>query len=251
MISAVLLVGLTPSSVRAVNAAPANSCPYLNDLGYCKEGGSSYYCGLKFNETGTLTIRFASDNVKIDQDGNAFFNYYDEGITQGDYIIDSGQNQFIINRNKDLVISADNITLFGGAGSIIANDANVGARTKAADDIEINKNPGARVAFYDASEGKLYVKGQRIVNGDAVPAGNSFFTAYDASTEESKAHYCKKFGSKFTLQYGCFIGSTDKTAGEKEIVNGCNQCDPNANLFDWSATATGGTCTLASGKTGT
>lgn len=247
MISVVLLIGLGPVSVKA---EPVNSCPYLTDLGYCKEGSSSYYCGLKFNETGTLTIRFASDNVKIDQDGNAFFNYYDDGIIAGDYIANADK-QFIINRTKDLVISATDITLYGGVNSIIANDANVGTRAKTADDIEINKNPGVRVAFYDASSGNLYVKGKRIVNGDAIPAGNSFFTSYDAGAEESKAHYCKKFGFKFTLQYGCFIGSTDKTAGEKEIANGCSQCDPNANLFDWSDTATGGTCTLPNSTTGT
>ncbi|MFH1523066.1 MAG: hypothetical protein ABIE43_04600 [Patescibacteria group bacterium] len=236
-----------------VKADPVNSCPDLTNLGYCEDTANnaySYYCGIKFNDAENVTVKFLSDNFKIDRDGNVIFNYYDENIIPGEYL-NLSYSEFVIDGTNDLIISATDTVLVNGASSIIPNDTNISSRTKLSQDFEIKRNDGTRVAFFDDSDGNLYTLGKLIKNGDEIAGDNDFFNAYDAGAEESRPHYCKKYGEILTLSYGCFIGSVDKLPGEKETANSCSHCDPDSNLRDWSETATGGTCTLPNSSTGT
>ncbi len=228
-----------------VKATPAINCPNLGDLGYCidtVDSDYSYYCGIKFNEQRNVTIRFAGDKVKIDNNGNAFFDYDEREIlgtceltTGGDFIVDRPPNC--------LIISDGAFRITGGKGNIIQNYDVQGfydsANFDQVNDFVVKDNNNNPVTIFDASESKLYIKGNRIVNGDEVLSANIDDPAYEflstyAPDKINEPHYCKKSDDKFTLKYGCFIGSYDKDPGEKKPLTECSHCDPCINLFDWS-----------------
>ncbi|MFH1326285.1 MAG: hypothetical protein ABIH48_02345 [Candidatus Falkowbacteria bacterium] len=237
-----VLILATSVFLLQAKAAPSNSCPNLGDLGYCKDGDYSYYCGVKFNESESFSITFAGGKIKIDKNGNILFDYYNEKILS--FLYTDEQGLIIDTNNYDLVITKDNLILNEGVKSIVENDGEIGERLKTSSDFEIKNSDGERVVLFESSTGKFYLKGNRIIDGLKIDNNNDFFTDYNVGEEEIKPHYCKKFGEKFTLENGCFIGLQNILPEDKKINNDCLECNPEKDLFDWTAVVTGEDCVL-------
>lgn len=258
-----LIVKYTSTLTVQADTGPAPCSTPNTDLGYCSSGNSTYYCGVKFNQSSSVTFKFNGTGIKVqvDDSGNALLNYNSNYIVSN--CIFTGGSAVVIQRGTNcLIAKSDSLALYNGISDIIENPGSFPAATS--QDTIIYNNIGVAKAMYDASAGKLYIKGIRVNHGfpygysDAIPAtanftpkafASGYFPAYDAS-QGSVPHYCKYIAigntSKLILQYGCYISVTDYAALATFTDNSCKQCNPNIALDGWT-NLNSGSCLLSDG----